>query len=84
MAAARPARPAPMTRTRGFGVVLDWDWDLGGVRFGYCRDDWGLNLKRRRVGFEEQGRGRVRSFIGEGRRMRFVWLMGNFDLVHAN
>lgn len=53
VAAARPARPAPMMRTRGFGVV--WDWDLGGVRFGYCRDDWGLNLKRRRVGFEEQG-----------------------------
>ena len=53
MAAAKPARPAPMMTTRGFGV--GWDWGLGGVRFGYCRDDWGLNLKRRRVGFGEQG-----------------------------
>ena len=52
MAAARPARPAPMTTTRGLGV--GWDWGLGGVRLGY-RDDLGLNLNRRRVEFGEQG-----------------------------
>lgn len=67
----REGWPSPSDRWRCNGLTrlgslrrigCRWgSWGLGGVRFGYCRDDWGLNLKRRRVGFGEEGR--VRSFI---------------------
>lgn len=65
MAAASPARPPPMIITGDLAGFCG-DWDLGKSRVGF-RDDWGLNLKRRRVGFEEHdsGKGRVISFIWE-------------------